>query len=60
MAGAMAGNLRERIRAARVNLARARSEGDGHGEDTFAAELEDLLRRAADHGITVDDEEQDG
>ncbi|MDX6740157.1 hypothetical protein [Actinocorallia sp. A-T 12471] len=58
--GELATSLRERISAARRNLAEARASGDGHGEDTYTAELEDLRRRAEDHGVAVDDPEGTG
>jgi hypothetical protein len=50
----MAGTLRRRVAAARSNLSQARAAGDDYGADTYAAELEDLLRRAATHGITIE------
>lgn len=51
--GDLAGALRTRAQEARRNLSQARADGDTYGIDVFTAELEDLKRRAAAHGITL-------
>lgn len=52
--GDLAENLRRRVRVARWNVEQARRDGDGFGVDVFSAELEDLLRRADAHRVSVD------
>ncbi|WP_460365858.1 hypothetical protein [Actinocorallia lasiicapitis] len=49
----LAAHLRERAALARANLSAARIDGDEYGADTYAAELADLVRRAAEHQIDL-------
>jgi len=51
--GELAAVLRARVEEARRNLRRARVDDDEYGADVFAAELADLQRRAAAHGVAV-------
>lgn len=52
--GDLAGTLRHRVLAAQHNLSQARMAGDDYGAEVYAAELEDLLRRAAAYQITIE------
>ncbi|MDF3298367.1 hypothetical protein [Streptomyces tropicalis] len=45
--------LLQRIKATESDLTRARSEGDDHLVDVELAELDDLRRLAAEHGVEV-------
>jgi hypothetical protein len=52
--GDLASNLRERVQRSR-DLLRAAREADNDFEiDIYSAELEDLLRKAALHGVRID------
>jgi hypothetical protein len=46
-------NLRQRLAVTRRALAAAQRDGDDHGVQTHASEVEDLERLAAAHGIVV-------
>lgn len=51
--GDLAAVLLGRVEQARRHLRQARADGDAYSVDVFAAELADLERRAAAHGITL-------
>jgi hypothetical protein len=52
--GDLAGTLRQRVEQARHDLSQAREAGDDFSVDTYASQLDDLLRRARAYGVTVD------
>ncbi|MFF4017176.1 hypothetical protein [Streptomyces sp. NPDC001544] len=50
---AFTAGLLQRIRATETDLTRARDEGDDFLVDVELAELDDLRRLAAEHGVEV-------
>ncbi|MFJ4007999.1 hypothetical protein ACIPWL_31785 [Streptomyces sp. NPDC090023] len=52
---AFTAGLLQRIRATEADLSRAREEGDGFLIEVEEAELADLRRLAAEHGVEVAD-----
>jgi hypothetical protein len=50
---AFTAGLLQRIRAAESDLSRARDEGDDFLAEVEQAELDDLRRLAAEHGVEV-------
>jgi hypothetical protein len=55
--GDLASNLRRRVQRSRELLRAAREADNDYEIDIYSAELEDLLRRAAMHGVHIDDAE---
>ncbi|MEQ4721795.1 hypothetical protein [Nonomuraea sp. B19D2] len=51
-----AGSMRRRLREARQALQAAMESGDAYEMQVRSADLEDILRLAAEHGIAVDGE----
>ncbi|QFY07658.1 hypothetical protein GBF35_14035 [Nonomuraea phyllanthi] len=52
--GDFAGGVRSRVRHGREALRAAQESGDQHGAHVLAADLEEMLRLAAEHGVAVD------
>jgi hypothetical protein len=52
--GDLAGTLRQRVEQTRRDLSQAREAGDDFSVDTYASQLDDLLRRARAYGVTVE------
>ncbi|MET8748630.1 hypothetical protein ACFXPI_37200 [Streptomyces sp. NPDC059104] len=50
---AFTAGLLQRIKATQSDLSKARETGDDHLADVEQAELEDLQRLAAEHGVAV-------
>lgn len=50
---AFTAGLLQRIKATQSDLSKARETGDDYLADVEQAELEDLQRLAAEHGVTV-------
>lgn len=57
---AFAEAMRERVRAARADLAAARAAGDVYAAAVAEGELDDALRLALAHGITTDEDDERG
>ncbi|WP_193318416.1 hypothetical protein [Nonomuraea phyllanthi] len=52
--GAFEGGVRRRVDEARAALRSATEADDQHGMQVYAADLEEVLRLAAEHGVRVD------
>lgn len=52
--GDFAAEMERRLGLAREAMREAGASGDDHGVATHQAELEELLRVAGEHGLTVD------
>ncbi|MEU3353031.1 hypothetical protein [Streptomyces sp. NPDC037389] len=57
---AFAEAMRERVRAARAELVAARAAGDVYAAMVAEDELDDALRLARAHGITMDEDDGRG
>lgn len=58
--GDFAGGVRRRVHEAREALRAAEESGDQHSVQILTADLEEMLRLAQEHGITVDPDAGEG